>query len=64
MSSVKAAFISDGFSGLLCLAVCMPIETLKQRAQINQGGNISMTNEIKKIWKARGIRGFYTGLPA
>lgn len=64
MSKENISLLSGGFAGLACLTIAVPTETLKARAQINESSNFSYTQEIKKIMKTRGIRGFYTGLPA
>jgi len=64
MSQEKIALLSGGFAGMACLTIAVPTETLKARAQISESSNFNYTQEIKKIMKTRGIRGFYTGLPA
>jgi len=64
MSQEKIALLSGGFAGMACLTIAVPTETLKARAQINESSNFNYTQEIKKIMKTRGIRGFYTGLSA
>jgi len=64
ISQENISLMSGGFAGLACLTIAVPTETLKARAQINESGKFNYTQEIKRIMKTRGIRGFYTGLPA
>lgn len=58
------SFLIGGIAGFIESSCCQPLDVLKTRFQSNNKTNISLKNEIIKIYKKDGIYGFYRGLSA
>jgi len=58
------SFLIGGIAGFIESSCCQPLDVLKTRFQSHNQTNISISNEIMKIYKKDGIYGFYRGLSA
>ena len=61
MTEERLTFLSGAFAGLGSLAVLVPLELLKCRAQIKKDGNLNITQEVKDIVRDQGAKGLYRG---
>eukprot|EP01013_Petalomonas_cantuscygni_P011553 TRINITY_DN25045_c0_g1_i1.p1 TRINITY_DN25045_c0_g1~~TRINITY_DN25045_c0_g1_i1.p1 ORF type:complete len:372 (-),score=12.35 TRINITY_DN25045_c0_g1_i1:236-1351(-) len=58
-----ALLVPGACAGVACAFACNPVDVLKNRLQ-SSFSSASVTGEISAIFRARGVRGFYAGLPA
>ena len=61
MCEPTKALYGGGISSFVGLAICVPFEVLKCRAQMNKSGSISYSKEIRSILKLSGPIGLYRG---
>lgn len=61
MSESKLTFLSGAIAGFCSLAVLVPLELLKCRAQIKKEGNLNINKEVKDILRKQGTKGLYRG---
>lgn len=61
MTDSKQTFLSGAIAGFCSLAVLVPLELLKCRAQIMKEGNLNVIKEVKDILREQGTKGLYRG---
>lgn len=64
MSQTQISLISGSLGGFSSLALCVPSDLLKIRAQMNKETTIKYIPEIKSIIRKDGVRGLYRSMAA
>lgn len=61
MTAFQKALVAGAVAGVFSLAVVVPVELLKCRAQMNRASRTSYADQIALLYSRHGITGLYRG---